>query len=262
MLLDHADFSLNRPPLSQSYVFQLYFLLICPHPLSDPSPSFPRQATVGYGDITSTTGGEMLFNIFVILLGDVLYASLIGSVSISMATANTFSSAYHRRMDALQRYLSYVFQSFVCVCFVSCPCCVCMPLFPALCRIWLGKLCHRDNTIRFLSLCIFCVLLLFCKIVYMCFAFTLCVFVSVVLLPRRRRRHPHSYRQVSRALCERIQDHHDFVFAMQQGMDEREIVEQLPTHMRRELRYSIANTQHSHAVVRCTEIIGPLTNEH
>lgn len=46
-----------------------------------------------------------------------------------------------------------------------------------------------------------------------------------------------SYRQVSRALCERIQDHHDFVFAMQQGMDEREIVEQLPTHMRRELRY-------------------------
>lgn len=58
------------------------------------SPLFPfslfRQATVGYGDITSTTGGEMLFNIFVILLGDVLYASLIGSVSISMATANTF----------------------------------------------------------------------------------------------------------------------------------------------------------------------------
>jgi hypothetical protein len=71
----------------------------------------------------------------------------------------------------------------------------------------------------------------------------------------------HSYRQVSRALCERIQDHHDFVFAMQQGMDEREIVEQLPTHMRRELRYSMARATSTLTMVICNQIRGPLTNE-
>eukprot|EP00455_Lapot_gusevi_P051829 TRINITY_DN7819_c0_g2_i15.p1 TRINITY_DN7819_c0_g2~~TRINITY_DN7819_c0_g2_i15.p1 ORF type:complete len:321 (-),score=83.55 TRINITY_DN7819_c0_g2_i15:516-1436(-) len=49
----------------------------------------------------------MAFNIFVILLGDVLYASLIGSVCISTTNANAFTSAFHRRMRALRQYLNY-----------------------------------------------------------------------------------------------------------------------------------------------------------
>jgi hypothetical protein len=75
------------------------------------------------GDINPQRWQEMLFNCLVMLTSDVLYASLIGSVAVSMSNANAASSLYHRRRLALKTYLQYrqvVKLAVVCCCWCWC----------------------------------------------------------------------------------------------------------------------------------------------
>jgi CRP-like cAMP-binding protein len=65
------------------------------------------MTTVGYGDIRPVTDGEYVFAIFVMIIGQSIYAFIIGNMSNLIAAADSLGARFAKRVDVVTAYVRY-----------------------------------------------------------------------------------------------------------------------------------------------------------
>jgi hypothetical protein len=63
-------------------------------------------ATVGYGDIHPIADNEMVFAIFAMLIGAVLYASVFGVVTVTLQNLNEDRTRYQEKTTVVRSFLA------------------------------------------------------------------------------------------------------------------------------------------------------------
>jgi hypothetical protein len=81
-------------PLLYRYVRSMYFAI-------------QTLATVGYGDILPITDLEMIFAVLVMIVGQGIYAVIIGNMSSLIADADSLAATFSAKMDTISAYLRY-----------------------------------------------------------------------------------------------------------------------------------------------------------
>jgi hypothetical protein len=77
----------------KQYVYALYWTMA-------------TLATVGYGDINPIADNEMIFSIFVMLFGAVLYASVFGVVTVTLQNLNEDRNRYQEKTTVVRSFLA------------------------------------------------------------------------------------------------------------------------------------------------------------